>query len=140
MMKSRDRLIGILLVGLVIVLVIASLTKSDRLVFTWMIVIGIGLMVGIGREWFAVNRIRRANRSVVRSYLHFALGSFPYLAGIALLAVFVYYSALLLLGRPLYYSHLTGPIRVLVYSLVAVFFGGFLLFIFMVRQSSNREK
>ena len=73
MLKSTGRLIGVLLVGLVIVLVIASLTKNDRLVFIWLIVNGIGFIVGIGREWFAINRIRRANRSLVGSYILFAL-------------------------------------------------------------------
>lgn len=126
---------GVLLVGLVIVLVIASLTKNDRLVFAWLIVIGLSFIVGIGHEWFAINKIRRANRSLGRSYLRFAFGSFPYLAAVALLLVFVYYAALLLFGRALYPSQLTGLIRILVYSLVAVFFGGLFAFATIAKRN-----
>ena len=82
------RLVGSLLAGLVIVLIVASLTKNSRPIFFWLIVIGISLIIGIGREWLAVNKLRQVHgAALIRSYLLFALGSVPYLVGISLLLV-----------------------------------------------------
>lgn len=132
------RLVGSLLTGLVIVLIVASLTKNSRPIFFWLIVIGISLIIGIGREWLAVNKIRQVNgATLIRSYLLFALGSVPYLVGISLLLVFVYYSLLLLFDRPIDTSQLTLLVRVIVFSLLAVFLGGFLSFLLLVKKASR---
>ena len=132
------RLVGSLLAGLVIVLIVASLTKNSRPIFFWLIVIGISLIIGIGREWLAVNRLRQVHgAALIRSYLLFALGSVPYLVGISLLLVFVYYSILLLFDRPIDTSQLTGLVRVIVFSLLAVFLGGFLSFLVIVKKASR---
>lgn len=132
------RLVGSLLTGLVIVLVVASLTKNNRPIFFWLIVIGISLVIGIGREWLAVNRIRRVSRgALIRGYLLFALGSVPYLTAISLLLVFIYYSLLLLFDRPIDISQVTGLVRVVVFSLLAVFLGGFLSFFLIAKKASR---
>lgn len=132
------RLVGSLLAGLVIVLIVASLTKNSRPIFFWLIVIGISLIIGIGREWLAVNKMRQVHgAALIRSYLLFALGSVPYLVGISLLLVFVYYSILLLFDRPIDTSQLTGLVRVIVFSLLAVFLGGFLSFLVIVKKASR---
>ena len=134
------RLVGSLLAGLVIVLIVASLTKNSRPIFFWLIVIGISLIIGIGREWLAVNKMRQVHgAALIRSYLLFALGSVPYLVGISLLLVFVYYSILLLFDRPIDTSQLTGLVRVIVFSLLAVFLGGFLSFLVIVKKASSIE-
>lgn len=132
------RLVGFLLAGLFVALVVASLTKNNRPIFFGLIVIGSSLTIGIGREWLAVNRIRRASGgALIRRYLLFVIGSVPYVTAISLLLVFSYCSLLLLFDRPIDMSQSTGLVRVVLFSFIAVFLGGFLSFSMIVKKANR---
>jgi hypothetical protein len=140
MIRRSSRLISVLLLGLVIALVIGALTKRDSPVLIWLIVIGVGLMVGIGQEWITTNKLPLAHKkSLLRDYSVFALGSFPYVAALTLLVVFVYYAAKLLLGHTVDSSQSRTLGRVVVLSFAAVFLGGFVLCVLAAKRRAVRK-
>jgi hypothetical protein len=91
--------VGILLVGLLIALVIGALSRTSFPVLVYFIAAALWIGVGIGLEWLEDNRSFFSKRKTTRSKIIFVFGTIPYLAGLMLLAVFVYYSAKILLGR-----------------------------------------
>jgi hypothetical protein len=91
--------IGILLVGLLIALVIGVLSRKNFPVLIYFIAAALWIGVGIGLEWLEDNKSFFSKQKTTRSNIIFVFGTIPYLAGLMLLAVFVYYSAKVLLGR-----------------------------------------
>ena len=140
MIRRTSRLISVLLLGLVIALVIGALSKTDSPVLIWLIVVGMALIVGIGREWITTNMLPLAHKkSLLRDYSVFAIGSFPYVAALTLLVVFVYYAAKLLLGQTIDSSQSRILARVVVLSFAAVFIGGFLLSVLAAKRRAIRK-
>ena len=137
-MRHSRLLVSGLLCGLVIALAIGALTKRNGPVLIWLIVIGVGLIVGISQEWFAVIRRPSANKSGTSTVI---LGSIPYLAGILPLAAFVYFLARLLFGQTMGYgSVVLGQVAIL--SISGVFLGGVVMYLIALakRRIKRREK
>jgi small-conductance mechanosensitive channel len=128
MKRHSSRLITVLLIGLLIALVIGAMAKKDTPVLIWFIVIGVGLFVGIVRDWIDINKRVPAKRKKSSHPFVVVSGSLPYLAALVLLVGFVYYTAKLLLGQRIDASH--G--RIIMLTFAAVFIGGSVLYLVAV--------
>ncbi|PYS37620.1 MAG: hypothetical protein DMF71_18250 [Acidobacteria bacterium] len=141
MPRRHSRLILVLLLGLVVSLVITALTHRNAPVLIWFVVIGLGFIFGIGREWFIVTKRLRSKLQTPFQVLSFLLGSYPYLAAMIVMFIFTYCVLKVLLGYHLgpYETRTIG--KIVVIALATIFFGGFfiLLFRFIGKLIWNRK-
>jgi len=134
-----SRLVGVFLLGMVLVIVISALTRSNLPLFIWFLAFCVTMLVAIGQEWFIVNKPFRSRRTRLQ-ITRLLVGSYPYVAAIVFMATLTYCALKLLAGYTIgpYEARIMGKIAF--FTVGSVFVGTYFLFavIFVINLIRRR--
>ena len=131
MPQPRSRLIGLLLAGILLTAAISALTGSNAPVLFWFVVVGVGLMFAIAREWLIVHKPFRSKGKPHRIPI-LLIGSYPYVAAMVFMAIFSYCAVKVLFEQTLSPFELRTLGKIAVFCVASIFIGGFVLQLWLI--------